>query len=134
MNDTPIDDGSRLPLGQQTPDGELEVRENGDGTRGFHETDLGQHQRWMRQAPDLYEKYHALLAERAASPHVHDADGTAVYQYDGDDCVICRRRSEKAQPRQVAWKKDDTGEWHLHEDSPEWCQCKSDEVQCVEEG
>ena len=39
----------------------MEVRETvaKDGTveRGYHETELGQHDRWLRQAPDLYEKY-----------------------------------------------------------------------------
>ena len=56
-----IDDGSDKPLGYTTPDGHLEVRDNGDGTRNYHETELGQHDRWMRQAPDLYELYVKLL-------------------------------------------------------------------------
>lgn len=60
---TDIDDGSTKPLGHQTDDGELEVREQ-DGERMYHETDLGQHMRWMRQAPDLFEKYQALEADR----------------------------------------------------------------------
>jgi hypothetical protein len=28
-----------------------------DGVIGYHETELGQHDRWMRHAPDLFEKY-----------------------------------------------------------------------------
>lgn len=51
------DDGSDKPLGYTSADGHLEVRDNGDGTRSYHETDLGQHDRWMRQAPDLYKLY-----------------------------------------------------------------------------
>lgn len=60
-----IDDGSDKPIGFTSPDGEFEVREI-DGERCYHETDLGQHQRWMRQAPDLYEKYMTALAHRDA--------------------------------------------------------------------
>lgn len=60
---TPVDDGSDKPLGHVTDDGELEVRDNGDGTRGYHETALGQTQRWIRQAPDLYALYMALVEE-----------------------------------------------------------------------
>lgn len=64
MGDTPVDDGSNKPLGYTTPDGELQVRESIDQTgtpfRGFHETELGQHMRWMRGAPELFEKYIAL--------------------------------------------------------------------------
>ena len=67
MSETPIDDGSDKPLGHQTEDGELEVRENSDGSGPcYHETPLGQHQRWMRQAPDLYGLYHKALGELAA--------------------------------------------------------------------
>lgn len=51
-----IDDGSDKPEGYVTEDGELSVS-NGE----YHETELGKHQRWMRQAPDLYEKYQELL-------------------------------------------------------------------------
>jgi hypothetical protein len=60
-------DGSDLPIGTISEDGELEVREyvNPTGVKevGWCETELGQHQRWMRQAPDLYERYVALLKE-----------------------------------------------------------------------
>ena len=65
FEDARTSDGSEHPLGYVTPDGELEVREV-DGVRGFHETPLGQHQRWMKQAPDLYELYHKALENR---PH-----------------------------------------------------------------
>lgn len=61
----PIDDGSEHPLGTQTSDGELRVQPQGDGTVGWVETALGQHQRWMRNAPDLYERYQQLLARPA---------------------------------------------------------------------
>lgn len=68
LPDAPIDDGSDKPLGYVTDDGVLEVRESvdRDGTvfRGYHETELGQHDRWLRQAPELFEKYMALLSER----------------------------------------------------------------------
>lgn len=57
-----VDDGSSYPVGHQTADGELEVRALPDGSRGFHETTLGQHQRWMRQAPDLFELYQDAIA------------------------------------------------------------------------
>lgn len=66
-----IDDGSDKPLGYQTDDGELEVR--GDlatGQIGYHETELGQHQRWLRQAPDLYELYQRLLETVSQRPIV----------------------------------------------------------------
>jgi hypothetical protein len=51
-----MNDGADKPVGFTTDDGELEVRET-DGEKCYHETALGQHQRWLRQAPDLYEKY-----------------------------------------------------------------------------
>lgn len=61
MNDERPDDGSGKPLGYTTPDGHLEVREsidkNGQRFHGYHETELGQHDRWLRQAPDLYSLY-----------------------------------------------------------------------------
>lgn len=67
MSDTPIDDGSDKPLGHQTDDGELEVRESVDAEgktfHGYHETDLGQHMRWMRQAPELFERCKELEQE-----------------------------------------------------------------------
>lgn len=56
-----VNDGSEMPLGAQSEDGELEVREHPDGSRGWSETELGQHQRWMRSAPDLFEKYQASV-------------------------------------------------------------------------
>lgn len=56
-----IDDGSDKPLGTTSPDGHLMVGLRADGTRGWVETELGQHDRWLRQAPDLYEKYVQLL-------------------------------------------------------------------------
>jgi hypothetical protein len=59
-----IDDGRDKPIGTVSEDGELEVREV-NGERCWHETPLGQHQRWMRQAPDLYELYHKALGELA---------------------------------------------------------------------
>lgn len=57
-----IDDGSGKPEGHETPDGHLRVQ---DGE--YHETELGQHHRWMSQAPDLFEKYMALLGSRGQS-------------------------------------------------------------------
>jgi hypothetical protein len=60
VNDRP-QDGSDMPLGYTTEDGHLEVRELGDGKRGYAETELGQHDRWMRQCPDLYRLYVDLL-------------------------------------------------------------------------
>lgn len=64
-----IDDGSDKPLGYQTPDGELEVRDYVDNAgvagRGYVETDLGAHMRYMRSAPELLERYHAVLAINA---------------------------------------------------------------------
>jgi len=61
--DIPIEDGSDKPIGYQTPDGELEVRAQPEGGTCYYETDLGQHQRWMRQAPDLFEKHQNALSE-----------------------------------------------------------------------
>jgi len=61
VSDSDLDDGSDKPIGYQTSDGELEVREDVRGERCYHETDLGQHQRWMRAAPDLFEKYIGAL-------------------------------------------------------------------------
>jgi hypothetical protein len=61
-----VDDGSDKPVGYTTPDGHLEVRQNEDGTRSYHETELGQHDRWMRQAPDLYALYVDSLVPRPA--------------------------------------------------------------------
>lgn len=61
--DAPVDDGNEKPLGHQSPDGELEVRQQPEGGKCYHETDLGQHQRWMRQAPDLFALYMALVEE-----------------------------------------------------------------------
>ena len=59
-----IDDGATKPLGYQTENGELEVRvDETTGQKCYHETELGQWQRWMRQAPDLYEKYQALVEQ-----------------------------------------------------------------------
>lgn len=64
LRDAP-DDGSDKPLGYLSEDGELEVRESVDADgkpfHGYHETELGQHQRWMRQAPDLFELYQAAI-------------------------------------------------------------------------
>jgi hypothetical protein len=66
---TDIDDGSRHPEGYETPDGELRVVGG-----QFTETELGRHQRWMRQAPDLLEKYEALLSDfRASQPEEQPA-------------------------------------------------------------
>lgn len=66
LRDAPIDDGSDKPTGFVSPDGELEVRDSVDLTgepfHGYHETELGQHQRWMRQAPDLFALYMNTLA------------------------------------------------------------------------
>lgn len=59
-----VDDGSTKPIGYQTDDGELEVREV-NGERMYYETELGQHQRWMRQAPDLFALYMAAVEELA---------------------------------------------------------------------
>lgn len=60
--------------GDPTRDGELEYRVGPDGERELTETPLGQHQRWMRQAPDLYELYMAALKERdEARAAVEDA-------------------------------------------------------------
>lgn len=56
-NDVPADSGSDKPIGYTSPDGHLEVHALADGTRGYVETELGQHDRWMRQAPDLYALY-----------------------------------------------------------------------------
>lgn len=47
-------DGSQYHIGYVTPDGHLEVRDRGDGAGIFHETEIGQYDRWLRQAPDLY--------------------------------------------------------------------------------
>lgn len=62
-----INDGSDKPLGYVSDDGQLEVRESVDRDgrtfRGYHETELGQHDRWLRQAPDLFEKYTELQAK-----------------------------------------------------------------------
>lgn len=59
-DDTRVSDGSEHAEGYETPDGELRVQGG-----QFRETALGQHQRWMRQAPDLYELYQAALARIA---------------------------------------------------------------------
>lgn len=61
INGIPVDDGSDKPLGSTSQDGELEVREQPEGGQCYYETDLGQHMRWMRQAPDLYDKYQMML-------------------------------------------------------------------------
>jgi len=60
MSDRP-DDGSDKPLGYTSPDGHLEVRADSEGKHYYHETELGQHDRWLRQAPELYELYVKLL-------------------------------------------------------------------------
>lgn len=60
-----IDDGGEKPIGYVSPDGELEIRRFQDAEGidrvGWHETELGQHQRWMRQAPDLFALYQDAL-------------------------------------------------------------------------
>jgi hypothetical protein len=67
------DDGGDKPLGYVTEDGCLEVRESVDLTgkpfRGYHETELGLHMRWMRQAPDLYERYQQLIDNNSDLHH-----------------------------------------------------------------
>lgn len=66
-----IDDGSNKPNGYVTEDGLLEVR---DGE--YHETLLGQHDRWMRQAPDLFEMYQAALSRIQELESKEDTRGT----------------------------------------------------------
>lgn len=60
-----IDDGSTKPLGHTSDDECLEVRQNARGEKEYVETELGQHDRWMLLAPDLFEKYMALVEEVA---------------------------------------------------------------------
>lgn len=52
-----VNDGSHLPIGTFSDDGELQVRKLPDGSVGWSETELGQHQRWMRSAPELFALY-----------------------------------------------------------------------------
>lgn len=43
-------------MNEHDEDGEMEIiQDERDGT--WHETSYGQHLRWLRQAPDLFEKY-----------------------------------------------------------------------------
>lgn len=51
-----VNDGSKYPEGTLSEDGHMVVR---GGEWG--ETELGQHDRWLRQAPDLFGLYQAAL-------------------------------------------------------------------------
>lgn len=59
--DIPIDDGSGQPEGTLSEDGYLVVR-----CGEWHETELGQVERWRNQAPDLYEAFMRQTEELAA--------------------------------------------------------------------
>lgn len=59
-----INDGSDKPLGYTTEDGHLQVRQEADGSKIYAETEQGQHDRWLRLAPDLFTRYMELVAER----------------------------------------------------------------------
>ena len=82
MSDIPIDDGSDKPLGFLSPDGELEVRDyvdaSGQAGRGYCETALGQHNRWLRQAPELFEKYVELQGTLEVAKAERDQLQTAL--------------------------------------------------------
>jgi hypothetical protein len=94
-----IHDGSDQPIGHQTDDGELEVVDSPEG-RHYRETALGQHMRWLRQAPDLYEKYQAVCDELAKAKQAGDAETlrtcavcAATWKGIGDvpkTCPVCR--------------------------------------------
>ena len=116
MSDTPIDDGSDKPLGYVSDDGELEVRDFVDGEgiarRGYCETELGQHQRWMRGAPDLFEKHVNLQATvtalQAEREQLRSVVGALLDLYNDPEHVDSQRWADAFQaalavlPREVA--------------------------------
>lgn len=71
-----IDDGTGRPDGYVTPDGHLEVR---DGH--YHETALGRHDRWLRQCPDLFEKYQCAQEDLRLAGEVGTACGGDLLRF-----------------------------------------------------
>lgn len=115
---TPIDDGSAKPLGYTTPDGYLQVRESVDKTgtpfRGYHETELGAHQRWMRSAPELFEKYVELQEFRARA---QKADGFLEREgYRRCDIPACNCGSWHLQNGRESVRADDVWQSHLDQE------------------